>query len=773
MARFGISQPVRRVEDERLLRGQGSYIDDIDLPGQARAYFLRSPHAHANVVRIDVARAAAAPGVVAVLTGEEYRDAGYGQLFSEKLYLDTPILNKDGTPRADPGRWPLAIGRVRHVGDAVAMVIAETATQALDAAEMIEVDYEALPAVTGVTAAQAAGAPLVWDDVPGNLCFHWQLGNEAAKDAAFARAARVTELDLVNNRMVANPIEPRGALASYGDDGLFTLHLGTQNVHMIRDVLCDQIMDVPRANMRVVTRDVGGGFGTKYYMYPEYPLCLWAAKKLGRPIKWTPDRAESFLTDVHARDHVTHAALATDDGGRFLGLHVLKNCNMGAYLSTYAAFIPTMDGAALLAGAYDNPAIYVEVRAVFTHTVPVDAFRGSGRPEANYTVERIIDHAARELGLDPIELRRRNLIPPDKIPYKTALRDTYDSGEFERNMDDALARADHAGFAARRTESSNRGRFRGIGLAYYMEATEGLPEDSATIEVGVDGRVTVLTGTQDTGQGHRTTFAQIVADYLEVPFESIAIVQGDTDRIAEGPGTGGSRSIIFGGAAMADAAKKVIEKGRAVAAEVLEAAAADIAYAEGQFTIRGTDRRVGLFEVAAQAVKDGGDLAAGGHFKPEVSRSFPNGCHVCEVEVDPETGALDIVRHTVVDDFGKVINPLLVAGQVHGGTLAGIGQALCEYTVFDDAGQLVTGSYMDYCMPRADDVPSFDFSYNEILCRTNPLGVKGCGEAGTMGGLPSVVNATLDALAPLGVTDLEMPLTPHRVWQTIQAAKAA
>ena len=768
MSRFGISQPVRRVEDDRLLRGQGQYIDDLNLPGQARAYFLRSPHPHANVARIDAARAAGAPGVVAVLTGPEYRDAGYHELFSEKLYLDTPILNKDGSHRADPGRWPLAIGRVRHVGDAVAMVIAETVDQARDAAELIEVEYKPLPAVTGVMAAQAAGAPLVWDDVPDNLCFHWELGDEAAKDAAFAKAARVTKLDLVNNRMVANPIEPRGALASYGEDGRFTLYLATQNTHMIRDVLCDQIMKVPRERMRVVTRDVGGGFGTKYYMYPEYPLCLWAAKRLGRPVKWTPDRAESFLTDVHARDHVTHAELATDEDGRSLGLHVLKNCNMGAYLSTYAAFIPTMDGAALLAGAYDNPAIYVEVRAVFTHTVPVDAFRGSGQPEANYTVERMVDHAARELGLDPVELRRRNLIPPDKMPYKTALRDTYDSGEFVRNMDDALARAEHAGFAARRAESRTRGRLRGIGLAYYMEATEGLPEDDADITLSGDGRVTVLTGTQDTGQGHRTTFAQIVADYLEVPFEAIAIVQGDTDVIAEGPGTGGSRSVIFGGAAMADAARNVIDKGRTLAAEMLEAAAADIAYADGQFTIRGTDRGIGLFEVAAES---GGELAASGHFEPEVSRSFPNGCHVCEVEVDAETGAVEIVRYTVVDDFGKVINPLLVAGQVHGGTVSGIGQALCEYTVFDEGGQLVTGSYMDYCLPRADQVPSFDFSTNEVLCRTNPLGVKGCGEAGTLGGVPAVVNATLDALTPLGVTDIEMPLTPHRVWQTIQAAQ--
>ena len=768
MGRFGISQPVRRIEDERLLRGQGRYIDDINLPDQARAYFLRSPYAHANLVRLDSARAATAPGVVAVLTGPEYRDAGYHELFSEKLYLDRPILNKDGSHRADPGRWPLAISRVRHVGDAVAMVIAETVDQARDAAELIEVDYEPLPAVTGVMPAQAAGAPLVWDDVPDNLCFHWELGSEAAKDAAFAKAARVIKLDLVNNRMVANPIEPRGAVASFGEDGRFTLRLATQNTHMIRDVLCDQIMGVPRGEMRVVTGDVGGGFGTKYYMYPEYPLTLWAAKRLGRPIKWTPDRAESFLTDVHARDHVTHAELATDNDGRFLGLHVLKNCNMGAYLSTYAAFIPTMDGAALLAGAYDNPAIYVEVRAVFTHTVPVDAFRGSGRPEANYTVERIVDHAARELGLDPVELRRRNLIPPDKIPYKTALRDTYDSGEFERNMDDALTRAEHVGFAGRRADSQARGRLRGIGMAYYMEATEGLPEDSANIALTAEGRVTVLTGTQDTGQGHRTTFAQIVADYLEVPFDSIAIVQGDTDRIPEGPGTGGSRSVIFGGAAMADAAKNVIEQGRGLAAEMLEAAAADIGYADGQFTIRGTDRRVGLFAVAAE----GGGLAADGHFKPEVSRSFPNGCHVCEVEVDPETGTVDIVRYTVVDDFGRVVNPLLVAGQVHGGTVAGIGQALCEHTVFDEAGQLLTGSYVDYCMPRADDVPSFDFSYNEILCRTNPLGVKGCGEAGTMGGVPSVVNATLDALTPLGVSDIEMPLTPHRVWQTIQNAKA-
>ena len=796
MGRFGVGQAVRRTEDTRLLTGQGRYMDDIDVPGQARAFFVRSPHAHAEIERIDTAAAAQAPGVVGVLTAAEYRAAGYGPLPCE-----VAITNIDGSARADPPRWPLAGDRVRYVGDSVALVVAETLAAAKDAAERIEIAYQPLPAVSDTAAALGPDAPRIWDEAPGNLCFDYEVGDKAATEAAFAAAAHVSCIDIVNNRVIVNSMEPRGAIAECTAEGRFVFHVSSQGVHMFRDWLCDSVLHIPRERLRVLTPDVGGAFGMKILLYPEYPVLLLAAERLGRPVKWIPDRSDAFMTDVHGRDNVTHAELAMDSQGRFLGARVVTIANMGAYLSTFGPYIPTYDGAPLLASVYDNPAIYAVAKGVFTNTVPVDAYRGPGRSEANYTIERLVEAAARDLGVGQAELRRRNFIPPEKMPYKTALVHTYDSGAFAHVMDKAMERAEWSGFEARRAAARARGKLAGIGMSYYVEATGTLPEgdvgldemdhelqvpvsgqsgveallgDSAIVRVTGEGGVEVVSGTQTNGQGHATAFAQIVSDSLGVPFESITLVQGDSDDIAMGQGTGGSRTVIYGGAAMIDAADKVIERGKVQAAEMMEAAAADIEYAEGQFTIAGTDRRVGIFEVAADASRGEGGLEAEGGYLPEVGkgRSFPNGCHVCELEIDGDTGLVEIVRYTIVDDFGKMINPLLVAGQVHGGTAQGIGQAMLEGAVYEpDSGQLLSGSFLDYCMPRADNLPSYAFFTDDSSpCRNNPFGMKGCGEASSIGATPAVVNAALDALGPLGVRAIDMPLTPERVWRSIREA---
>ena len=796
MGRFGVGQAVRRTEDTRLLTGQGRYMDDIDVPGQARAFFVRSPHAHAEIERIDTAAAAQAPGVVGVLTAAEYRAAGYGPLPCE-----VAITNIDGSARADPPRWPLAGDRVRYVGDSVALVVAETLAAAKDAAERIEIAYQPLPAVSDTAAALGPDAPRIWDEAPGNLCFDYEVGDKAATEAAFAAAAHVSRIDIVNNRVIVNSMEPRGAIAECTAEGRFVFHVSSQGVHMFRDWLCDSVLHIPRERLRVLTPDVGGAFGMKILLYPEYPVLLLAAERLGRPVKWIPDRSDAFMTDVHGRDNVTHAELAMDSQGHFLGARVVTIANMGAYLSTFGPYIPTYDGAPLLASVYDNPAIYAVAKGVFTNTVPVDAYRGPGRSEANYTIERLVEAAARDLGVGQAELRRRNFIPPEKMPYKTALVHTYDSGAFAHVMDKAMERAEWSGFEARRAAARARGKLAGIGMSYYVEATGTLPEgdvgldemdhelqvpvsgqsgveallgDSAIVRVTGEGGVEVVSGTQTNGQGHATAFAQIVSDSLGVPFESITLVQGDSDDIAMGQGTGGSRTVIYGGAAMIDAADKVIERGKVQAAEMMEAAAADIEYAEGQFTIAGTDRRVGIFEVAADASRGEGGLEAEGGYLPEVGkgRSFPNGCHVCELEIDGDTGLVEIVRYTIVDDFGKMINPLLVAGQVHGGTAQGIGQAMLEGAVYEpDSGQLLSGSFLDYCMPRADNLPSYAFFTDDSSpCRNNPFGMKGCGEASSIGATPAVVNAALDALGPLGVRAIDMPLTPERVWRSIREA---
>ncbi len=770
---FGIGQSAARSEDERFLSGRGRYIDDLRLPRQAHAHIVRSPHAHAGIERLATDEAAALPGVLAVLTGAEYRTAGY-----RPVPCVARVENADGTPCADPPRWPLAIDRVRHVGDGVAMIVAETAELARDGAERIEVGYAPRPAVAATAAALEPGAPLVWDEVPANLAFRWAAGDGAATNRAFAGAAHTVGLDLVNNRLVANPLETRGAVASFAD-GRHTLHVAGQGVHGIRDMLCEDILGLPSDGLRVVTPDVGGGFGMKFFVYPEYPLLLWAARILGRPVKWIAERGEGFLSDAQARDHATHGEIALDDDARIVGLHVRKIANMGAYLSNYAPFIPTEGGSAILSSVYAIPAIHVEVRGVFTNTVPVDAYRGAGQPEAIYAVERLIEAAARELDLPAAEIRRRNFIAPEAMPYRTALGLTYDSGKFAENMETALRTAEFAGFAERREAARAKGWLLGFGIAPYIEATEGAADGDATLEVSGAGQVTILSGWQSTGQGHETAFAQVVAARLGVPFEAVAVIQGDSDRIASGRGTGGSRSLVFAAAVLQDASAKLIELGKTIAADLLEVAAVDVDFDEGEFRVVGTDRRVGLFEVAAEAERrGGGGLGASGAYVPDqtgaypnAASSFPNGCHACELAVDAETGRVEIRRYVAVNDFGTVVNPMLVAGQVHGGTAQGIGQALCEDTIYGSDGQLLTGSFLDYCLPRADDLPPFSLVLNEVPSPAHPLGIRGCGESGAIVGPAAVMNAALDALAAVGVTDIDMPLTPERVWQAMQAAK--
>ncbi len=774
MAQFGIGQPVRRVEDRRFLTGSGNYVDDLTRPRQAYAYMLRSPHAHAAIQALDVGAAVAAPGVLAVYAGADLAADGLGAI----PCLSIPA-GRDGRPAATPPRPAMATGRVRHVGDTVAMVVAESLAAARDAAELIAVDYEPLPAVVDTARALDPGQPLVWEEAPGNLCFDWELGDRGGVERAMAGARHRIGLGLVNNRIVVNSMEPRGAIGQYdAGEGSYTLWSSTQGSHFLRSLLAESVFHVPENRIRVVTRDVGGGFGMKLFLYPEHVLVLWAARRLGRPVKWTPERSDAFMTDTHGRDNVTRLELGLDEDLRFLALSVENLANMGAYLSNFAPEIPTASGAVMFSGVYRIPAICVGVKGVFTHTVPVDAYRGAGRPEAAYALERLIDVAARRLGVAPAELRRRNFIAPEAMPYATPLGLTYDSGEFGRNMEDALLAGDAAGFAARREAARRRGRLRGLGHAVYIEQSGGGPDEFAELRFDPGGALTMLMGTQSSGQGHQTAYAQLAAERLGLDLDKIRVVQGDTDAVGFGRGTGGSRSLPVGGAALDHAAAKLIAKGRRIAAHLLEAAEADIAFADGAFRIAGTDREVRI-EAVARAAFDPARLPAdvepgfaeSGHFTPPAS-TFPNGCHLCEVEIDPQTGHIEIARYLAVDDFGVVVNPLLLRGQVQGGVAQGVGQAMLEHCVFDpETGQLLTGSLTDYCLPRADDLPPIGFSWNVVPCRTNPLGLKGAGEAGAIGAPPALVNAVCDALAPLGIEHLDMPLVPERVWRAIRAAE--
>jgi aerobic carbon-monoxide dehydrogenase large subunit len=774
MKQFGIGQPVRRVEDRRFITGHGCYLDDIARPRQSHAFMLRSPHAHARIGALDTAVASAAPGVLAILTGDDLARDGVGG-----IPCLSAVTNRDGTSSVLPPHPPLVRDRVRHVGDTVAVVVAEGAAAARDAAELIGVDYEPLPAVVDTAHALDPGQPQVWDEAPGNLCFDWEVGDGAAVERVMAAARHRISLELVNNRVVVNSMEPRGAVGEYdpGEDA-YTLWSSTQGSHFVRNLLAANVFQVPENRIRVVTRDVGGGFGMKLFLYPEHVLVLWAAKKVSRPVKWIPDRSDAFMTDTQGRDNVTRLELALDGDLRFLGLDVTLIANMGAYLSNFAPEIPTVSGAVMHSGVYAIPAIHVGVKGVFTNTVPVDAYRGAGRPEAAYAIERLVDYAARQLGVPPEELRRRNFIKPEAMPYQTPLGLNYDSGEFARNLDQALAAADLADFPGRRAEARARGHYRGLGHAVYIEQSGFPPDEFAELRFDQSGTLTILMGTQSSGQGHQTAYTQLAAERLGIDPGKVRVLQGDTAAISFGRGTGGSRSIPVGGASLVQAADKLIANGRRIAAHLFEAAEADVEFADGVFSVSGTDRRLGIEEVAraafdparrAPGVEPGFDES--GHFTPP-QPTFPNGCHVCEIEIEPDTGHIDILRYLVVDDFGTVINPLLLAGQVQGGVAQGVGQAMLERTVFDpETGQLLTGSLTDYCIARAEDLPAIEFAYNIVPCRTNPLGVKGAGEAGAIGAPPALVNAVVDALSELGITHLDMPLTPERVWRTIEAAE--
>ncbi len=785
MSETGIGAAVRRKEDRRFLTGRGTYVDDINRPNQTWAVIVRSPHAHARIKSIDTSAATAAPGVVAVFTGADMQVGG--------LPCGWQIHNKDGSPMLEPPHPPLVSDKVRHVGDQVAVVIAETRSQARDAAELVAVDYEMLPAVIDMREAIKGGS-LVHDDVPNNTCYDWELGDKAATDEAFAKAAHVTKIDIVNNRLIPNAMEPRAALGEYdAASGDYTLYTTSQNPHVIRLLMGAFVLQIPEHKLRVYAPDVGGGFGSKIFHYAEEAIVTWSAGKLARPVKWVADRSESFQVDAHGRDHVTHAELALDKDGKFLGLKVSTLANMGAYLSTFASSVPTYLYATLLAGVYTTPAVYAEVRAVFTNTGPVDAYRGAGRPEASYLIERLVDRAARETGISQIDIRRRNFIPAEAFPYQTPVALQYDSGDYNATLDEALKRADFDGFAARKAEAAKRGKVRGIGFSTYVEACGIAPSavagalgaraglyESAEIRVHPTGSVTVFTGSHSHGQGHETTFAQIVSEQLGIPFDNVDISHGDTSKVQFGMGTYGSRSLAVGGEAIIRACNKIIDKAKKIAAHVLEASEADIEFKDGQFTVAGTDKKMAFGDVALTAyvphnfphetLEPGLDETA---FFDPLNFTFPAGCHICEVEVDPDTGVVEVANFTAVDDVGRVINPLIVEGQIHGGVAQGVGQALLEGCVYDADGQLLTGSYMDYCMPRADDLPSINAGTTTTLCKHNTLGVKGCGEVGAIGSPPAVINAVVDALSELGVTDVPMPATPQRVWQAIQAAKTA
>jgi carbon-monoxide dehydrogenase large subunit len=759
--KFGIGQPMRRSEDPRLLIGGGRYTDDISAPGQAQGIFLRSPFAHAEIRSLDTTAAAAMPGVIGIVTIRDLDADGIGEL---KCYAT--VKNSDGSDQVLTPRPILARGRVRHVGEPVALVVAETIEQAKDAAEAIEVEYEALPAA--VDPVRTLTDPAIWDEAPDNVCFDWEFGQKDQVESLFAGADRVIRLDLVNNRVVASPMEPRCCHADWdATEQRFVLYVACQGVHLLRDMLADDIFKQAKDRFLIRSTDVGGGFGMKMFMYPEYPATLYAARKFGRPVKWTSERTEAFISDDHGRDNVTTVELAVDKDARFLALRVDMIANMGAYLSNFAPYIPTnAGGAQMLNGLYTLQGVYERVRGVFTNTQPVDAYRGAGRPEASYNVERMVDHAARVLGIDPIELRRRNYIPPSAMPYATVTGVTYDSGEFTRNLEEAAQVADYAGFEQRRRESAARGKYRGLGIATYVEACGGGPDENADIRVGRDGAVTIFIGTQTNGQGHETAYKQIIGEHLGVEPDRITVVQGDTDLVRTGNGTGGSRSVPVGGAAVQDGSIRIREKAKLRAADLMETAAVDITFADGRFSVVGTDRSMTLAEIAAQGEAEIAFEERGGFTPP--AATFPNGAHLIEIEIDGDTGALEILRYTVVDDFGRVLNPLMVAGQVHGGIAQGLGQALFENTVFDgESGQLLSGSFMDYAMPRAVDLPFVAFKYNEIPCTTNPLGLKGAGEAGAIGAPPAVINAIVDALSTLGVEHVDMPATNQKLWQLI------
>ncbi len=782
MSATGIGAAVRRKEDRRFITGTGHYTDDINRPGQAFAYFVRSPHAHAAIKSIDTKPASAMPGVLAVLTGAQLAGDKIGDLICGWM-----IHSKDGSPMKMAAHPVLANGKACHVGDAVAVVIGETLAQARDAAEKVKVDYTVLPAVADPAAAQRQGAPRIHDIAPNNTIYQWSLGDAKAADAAFKSAKHVTKLDIVNNRLVPNAIEPRAAIGEYDSGtGTFTLWNTTQNPHVARLVIAAFVGMAPEHKLRVIAPDVGGGFGSKIFIYPEEVVALWASKRVGRPVKWVADRSEAFLVDAHGRDHVTHAEMAFDGDGKILGLRAKTVANLGAYMSTFSSSVPTYLYATLLSGQYGISSIYCEVDAVYTNTVPVDAYRGAGRPEATFVVERLVEVGAREMGQDPAELRRRNFI--SKFPHQTPVIMMYDAGDYSASLKKAMELADYKGFAKRKRESARHGKLRGIGLSTYIEACGIAPSqavgslgagvglwESAEVRVNPTGSVEVLTGSHAHGQGHETTFAQVVSERLGIPIDDISVVHGDTDKVQFGMGTYGSRSGAVGMSALVKALDKVEAKAKKVAAYMLEAAEGDIEFKDGKFSVAGTDKTAAWADVTLNAYIahkfSGQELEPGlkeGAFYDPINFTFPAGCHICEVEVDTETGTTEILGWTAVDDFGTIINPMIVEGQVHGGIAQGVGQALCEGAVYDKDGQLVTGSFMDYCMPRADHLPPLKVDTTMTKCPSNPLGIKGCGEAGAIAAPAAVINAITDAI---GTEQLAMPATSQAVWAALQKSK--
>ena len=778
---------ILRKEDRRFLTGRGTYVADIERPGMTFGVFVRSPHAHARIRAVESADALALPGVLAVLTGEDIKRDGVGG-----IPCGWCVTGKGGVPMKEPPHPALAQGKVRHVGDPVAFVIADTLAAARDAAAAVAVNYEILPPVTNVTSALEAGAPTVFDEIPDNICYDWELGDRGATEAAFKRAHHVANIKLVNNRLVGNPMEPRAAIAEYDPaTAQHTLWTTSQFPHIVKLLMGNFVLKIPQHKLRVIAPDVGGGFGVKQFHYAEEAVVTWASTKVGRPVKWICERSEGFISDAHGRDHVTEAELALDAGGTFLGLRVRTIANMGGYLSTFGPNIPSYLYGPLLAGVYTTPAIYCEVKAVFTNTLPVDAYRGAGRPEATFVLERLVDVAAREMGIDRAEVRRKNTIPKSSYPYKTPVLVEYDNGDPLRCLERVLVAADWKGFSKRKAESERRGKYRGIGLCTFAEACGLAPSriairlgargglfESATVRVHPTGDVTLLMGTHNHGQGHETTFAQIVSEKLGVPFDNVQVVFGDTDKVQFGLGTYGSRSLAVGGSALVKAADKVIVKGKKIAAHMLEASESDIEFKAGVFSIAGTDRRKNFQEIALSAhfpanypldiLEPGLEEQA---FYDPVNFTFPSGAHVAEVEIDPETGAVALINYVAVDDVGTVINPMIVQGQIHGGLVQGIGQALCEACVYDEvSGQLLSGSFLDYCMPRTDDIPSMHVETLSTTCTHNPLGVKGCGELGTIGAPATVINAVVDALSHLGVTHVDMPASPSRIWRIIDNA---
>ena len=761
MKKFGIGQPILRSEDIRFITGKGLYTGDITLENQLYMYVLRSNVAHGKIISMDIEEAKNAKGVIDVFISKDLENDGI-----TPLDTNFKTKNKDGSEMITPKRNAIAKDNVRHVGDPIAIVIAESLELAKNASELIIVDIEELPSNTSTSKARDSNSPIIWKEAKNNVCFDWDMGDENAVDNAFAKADKIIDLNLTNNRLVPSPMEVRCVVASYDPDNeKYELRCSSQGVHSLKDRI-SEVMGIDEEKLRVITTDVGGGFGMKIFNYPEYVCALFASKKIKRPVKWVADRSESFISDTHGRDHVTSAKLALDDQGVFLGLKVHTVANMGAYLSNFAIFIPTLAGTAMLTGCYKTPAIYVNVIGVFTNTPAIDAYRGAGRPEAAFVIERIVDKAAKETGLGPLEIRRRNLIKSEEMPFKTALNHTFDSGNFASNMEIAAKKANWDSFKDRREESLQNGKLRGIGLSTYIESCAGGGPEEATIILENNGDITVHIGSQSNGQGHETAFTQIICEFLDVNPEKVKIIQGDSDIISFGSGTGGSRSVPVGGAAIKIASEDIINQGKNIAANKFGVEVNEISYKESIFSVEGKNLNISIEDLAKESSKP---IIASHQWSPP-NFTFPNGCHICELEVDKETGKVEILKYTVVDDFGLIINPNLLAGQVQGGIAQGLGQALLENTIYDqDNGQLLSGSFMDYAIPRADDLTNIDIEWNMVPCETNPLQIKGAGEAGAIGSPPAIINALVNAFKDYNIHHIEMPATSYKLWKILKS----